>query len=142
MENPRLVSKKIKVLLAKIGIDGHDRGIKLIALALRDSGMEVVLIGPWAKIEEVVQTALQEDVDIIGISTLAGDYLLIPKLMQELKKNELNIPVIVGGIVPPEWKEKLKNIGVSAVFDPGTDIRYIINYIRELVEERRRYEYK
>ena len=137
---PGIESKRIRFLLAKIGIDGHDRGFRLIASVLKESGMEVILMGPWCKPEEVALTAEQEDVDVIGISSLGGDYLLVPKLMDELKKRGLNLPVIFGGIVPPEWEEKLKEIGVIKVFRPGTDVRDIVNFIKDIVAERRRYE--
>jgi methylmalonyl-CoA mutase C-terminal domain/subunit len=134
---PSIENKRIRFLLAKIGIDGHYRGALIIARALKDSGMEVIFLGPWCKPEEVVSTAEQEDVDVIGISTLGGDHLLIPKLMDELKKRNLNIPVIVGGIIPPDWEEKFEKLGVVKIFRPGSDIGEIINFIKNLVMNRR-----
>jgi len=125
-----------KFLLAKIGIDGHDRGFRLVATTLRDSGMEVILMGPWSKVKAIIHTSLQEDPDVIGISTLGGDYLIIPKLMDKLKEKNLEIPVVVGGIIPPEWEKKLKDKGVSAVFHPGTSSETIVNNIKALVERR------
>jgi methylmalonyl-CoA mutase C-terminal domain/subunit len=123
--------KKIRVLLAKIGLDGHDRGVKVIAAALREAGMEVIYTGPWQAIENVVETALEEDVDVIGLSSLAYDHLLVPKLMENLKQKSSDGPiVIVGGVIPDQDIALLKNSGVSAVFPAGTVLEDIVNFVK------------
>ena len=120
--------------MAKIGFDGHDRGAKLVTSAMRDAGMEVIYTGPWQAVEEVAETALQEDVDVIGISTLGYDHVLIPKLMGLLKKKNLNdILVIVGGVIPPDEIPGLKNSGVAEVFPPGTKLSRIVEYVRDMI---------
>lgn len=124
----------VRVLLTKIGIDGHDRGARTVALALRDAGMEVIYTGPWQSIEGVTEIAIQEDVDVIGISTLGGDYLLVPKLIHRMKEKGLNIPVIVGGIIPADVEEGLKKVGVAAIFHPGASIEDIVKTINSLVK--------
>ena len=122
--------KNIRVLLTKIGFDGHDRGVKLVATAMKDAGMEVIYTGPWQTVEEVAETALQEDVDLIGISSLGYDHLLIPKLIKLLNKKNLNdMLVIVGGVIPPDEIADLKNVGVAEVFPPGTRLNQIVEYI-------------
>jgi methylmalonyl-CoA mutase, C-terminal domain len=122
--------KKIRVLLTKIGLDGHDRGVKVVATALREAGMEVIYTGPWQVIDNVVETALQEDVDVIGISSLAYDHLLVPKLMECLKQRRLDGPtVIVGGVIPDQDIPLLKNSGVAAVFPSGTALDNIVQFI-------------
>ncbi|RLI81826.1 methylmalonyl-CoA mutase [Archaeoglobales archaeon] len=126
-----------KILLAKIGIDGHDRGFRTIAAKLRDNGFKVILLGPWSSVDEVVNTALQEDPDVVGISTLGGDYLLIPKLIDKFKEMKLDVPIILGGIIPPEWEKKLKEIGVKKIFHPGTDLNEVVRHIRELAFKKR-----
>ena len=109
-----------RVLVTKIGLDGHDRGSRIIAAYLRDAGMEVIYTNPWQKIEAVVALALEEDVDVIGISSLATDHLLVPKLMAALIAADLgHIRVVVGGIVPDEDEADLLCAGVSEVFHPG-----------------------
>ncbi|HEX78166.1 MAG TPA: methylmalonyl-CoA mutase [Dehalococcoidia bacterium] len=125
----------VRFLLAKIGIDGHDRGARTVALALRDAGMEVIYTGPWQSIESVTETAIQEDVDIIGISTLGGDYFLVPKLLNRIREKGLNIPVIVGGIIPARVEEDLRKAGVAAIFHPGASIDDIIKTIHSLVSQ-------
>lgn len=120
--------------MAKIGFDGHDRGAKLVTSAMRDAGMEVIYTGPWQAVEEVAETALQEDVDVIGISTLGYDHVLIPKLMELLKKKNLNdILVIVGGVIPPDEIPGLKSTGVAEVFPPGTKLNRIVEYVRDMI---------
>ena len=110
-----------KVLLTKIGLDGHDRGSRLVAVFLRDAGMEVVYTAPWQKVESVVNLAIQEDVDVIGISSLATDHLLVPKLMDALREAGLgHVAVVIGGIVPDCEVPMLEKVGVSRVFHPGT----------------------
>jgi methylmalonyl-CoA mutase C-terminal domain/subunit len=131
-------SLKIRVLLTKIGLDGHDRGYRLVATALRDAGMEVILTGPWLKIEEVVSIAGQEDVEVIGISSLSGDHLLIPKLMSSLRAAGMaDVLVIVGGIVPDDDVPPLEQSGVARVFHPGTSLGEIITFIQSRVAMQR-----
>lgn len=130
-------SKPIKVLLAKIGLDGHDAGIKVVAAGLRDEGMEVIYTGPWQRIETVVETAIQEDVDVIGISSLASDHVLVPKMMALLEaKKAQGIMVILGGVIPKEDAALLKKCGVAEVFPPGSQLGEIGKYIKKRVLER------
>ncbi len=127
-----------KVLVTKIGLDGHDRGSRVVAAFLRDAGMEVVYTPPWQEIAQVVRLAEEEDVDVIGVSSLATDHLLVPKLLQALKKSGLGqIPVIVGGIVPDEDEKKLKKSGVRRVFHPGAQRDEIVTAIEGLAKEAR-----
>ena len=133
------VKKKIRVLIAKPGLDGHDRGAKVIARALRDHGMEVIYTGLRQTPEQIVQTAIQEDVDVIGLSILSGAHdVLIPQIVEKLKENSLepgkNILLIVGGIIPKEDVPELKKAGVNEVFGPGTPTTEIIKYIEENVK--------
>src|SRR6185503_6026360 len=114
MMSPPKFTYPPKVLVTKIGLDGHDRGSRVVAAFLRDAGMEVLYTPPWQEISQVVRLAEEEDVDVIGISSLATDHLLVPKLMQALKKAKLSdVPVVVGGIVPDEDERKLKKAGVA-----------------------------
>jgi methylmalonyl-CoA mutase C-terminal domain/subunit len=125
--------KKIRVLAAKPGLDGHDRGIKVICQALRDAGMEVVYTGLRQTPEQIVSAAIQEDVDIIAMSVLSGahDYLF-PKVMELLReKGATDILVIGGGIIPEEDVPALKEAGITEVFGPGTYTQTIIDYIRQ-----------
>ncbi|MFC1665416.1 cobalamin B12-binding domain-containing protein [Pseudomonadota bacterium] len=127
-----------KVLITKVGLDGHDRGSRVVAAYLRDAGMEVVYTAPWQKISTVVTLALQEDVDVIGVSSLATDHLIVPKLMQALKDAELgHIAVIVGGIIPDEETRPLLETGVSKIFHPGTSREEIVESVRALTEVSR-----
>lgn len=131
--------KKIRVLAAKPGLDGHDRGVKVICYALRDAGMEVVYTPPWQEIPTVVKLATEEDVDVIGISSLATDHLIVPKLMTALREAGLgDVAVIVGGIVPDEDERMLLDAGVARVFHPGSSLDDIATYIREAVPVIRR----
>lgn len=128
----------IKVLLTKIGLDGHDRGFRLVATALRDAGMEVLPTGPWLTIEEVVSIAMQEDVEVIGISSLSFDHLLVPKLMERLRENKCNdILVIVGGIIPDEDVPMLLAGGVAGVFHPGSSLSEVVRFIEDAVSVSR-----
>ena len=121
----------IRVLLTKIGFDGHDRGVKVVASALRDAGMEVIYTGPWQTVEDVADIAIQEDVDVIGISTLGYDHVLIPGLMQLCsEKNMQDILVIVGGIIPRDEAPALKDTGVAEIFPPGTPLDHIVEFIQ------------
>ena len=125
-----------KVIVTKIGLDGHDRGSRGVAAFLRDAGMEVLYTPPWQEIGQVVRLAEEEDVDVIGISSLATDHLLVPKLMRALKKAGLaHIPVVVGGIVPDEDERKLKAAGVRHVFHPGAAREEIVARVAELAAE-------
>ena len=127
-----------KVLVTKIGLDGHDRGSRVVAAFLRDAGMEVLYTPPWQEIAQVIRLAEEEDVDVIGISSLATDHLLVPKLMQALKKAGLgDVPVIIGGIVPDEDEKKLKKAGVRAVFHPGASRDEIVSGVAALAAEAR-----
>lgn len=125
--------KKIRVLAAKLGLDGHDRGIKVLASALMDAGMEVIYTGLRQTPAQIVETAIQEDVDVIAMSILSGahDYHF-PKVMELLKqKGVRDILVLGGGIIPDEDIPKLKEIGISEIFGPGTNTTDVISFIRE-----------
>jgi methylmalonyl-CoA mutase C-terminal domain/subunit len=130
--------KKIRVLIAKPGLDGHDRGAKVICRALRDSGMEVIYTGLRRTPEEIVNAAIQEDVDVIGLSILSGAHtVLFPKIMKLLKKNEAgDIDVIAGGIIPEKDVPKMKKIGISEIFLPGTSTQDIARWIENRVSSR------
>lgn len=121
----------IRVLVAKPGLDGHDRGAKVLARALRDAGMEVIYTGLFQTPEMIVETAIQEDVDIIGLSILSGAHdVLVPKVTELLKKRKVkDVMLLVGGIIPQEDERKLKKIGVAEVFGPGTSTKDIVKYI-------------
>ncbi len=127
-----------KVLVTKIGLDGHDRGSRVVAAFLRDAGMDVLYTPPWQEIGQVIRLAEEEDIDVIGISSLATDHLLVPKLMKALKKARLeHIPVVVGGIVPDADEKKLKKAGVRHVFHPGSSRDEIVSRVAELAGEAR-----
>jgi len=128
--------KKIRVLVAKPGLDGHDRGAKVIARALRDAGMEVIYTGLRQTPEMIVNASLQEDVDVIGLSILSGAHnAIIPRVMDLLKQNQAeDILVIVGGIIPDLDMEGLKKAGVAGIFQPGTPLEEIVTFIRENVK--------
>jgi methylmalonyl-CoA mutase C-terminal domain/subunit len=127
-------NKPIKILLAKVGLDGHDRGIVMLSKALMDSGMEVLYLGSFRKIKDVVNTALQEDVGLIGLSFLGGEHLLFSeKMLNEMKAKELNIPLLVGGVIPKEDVIKLKKMGINEVFISGIPLNSITERIKEIV---------
>ncbi len=127
-----------RVLVTKLGLDGHDRGSRVVAAFLRDAGMEVIYTNPWQEIAAVVQLALQEDVDVIGISSLATDHLLVPKLTRALAEAGLgHVRVVVGGIVPDEDESMLLEAGVSHVFHPGSTRDEIITEVDELARQSR-----
>ena len=132
-------NQEIKVLLTKIGLDGHTRGVKAVAAMLRDAGMEVVYLGHFQTPEGILEAALQEDVDVIGVSCLSGEHLtLVPKLARLAKRNEAEgIPVIVGGVVPDEDIGMLKEVGVAEVFTPGATSDQITSLIKDIVSQRR-----
>jgi methylmalonyl-CoA mutase C-terminal domain/subunit len=125
--------KRVRVLIAKSGLDGHDRGAKIICRALRDAGNEVIYTGLRRTPEEIVQTAVEEDVDVIGLSILSGAHnVLFPKIMQLLKeKSDPELKVIAGGIIPVKDIQKLRNIGIAEVFLPGTSTKEIVAWIKE-----------
>ena len=129
------MSNPIRVLVAKPGLDGHDRGAKIIARALRDAGMEVIYTGLRQTPEMIVSAALQEDVQVIGLSILSGAHnAIVPRVMQLLREKEMtDVHVIVGGIVPDEDAESLKRQGVAAVFQPGASLDAIVTFIRDKV---------
>jgi len=122
----------IKVLVAKPGLDGHDRGAKVIARALRDAGMEVIYTGIRQTPEMIVQAAAQEDVDVLGLSILSGAHMdIIPRIMQLLKDNDMeDIPVVLGGIVPEQDRAYLEDLGVIEIFGPGTSTFEIVDFIK------------
>ena len=128
--------QKIRVLVAKPGLDGHDRGAKVIARALRDAGMEVIYTGLRQTPEMVVNAALQEDVQVIGLSILSGAHnAIVPRVMDLLKQNKMDdVLVLVGGIIPDQDIEALKNIGVAGIFQPGTPMDDIVKFIRKNVK--------
>jgi len=131
-----------KVLVAKLGIDGHDRGAKVIARALKDAGFEVIYTGIRQTPEQIVSAALQEDVDVIGVSILSGAHTHhINKLMEELKNaGAEDIPVVVGGTIPVIDVDELKKIGVKEVFLPGESLNRIVDVVRRLAEEKKKAE--
>ena len=121
-----------KVLVTKIGLDGHDRGSRLVAAHLRDAGMEVVYTPPWQEIAAVVKLAQEEDVDVIGVSSLATDHLIVPRPIAALREARLDdVVVIVGGIVPDADEQALLDAGVARVFHPGSPLDEIAAYITE-----------
>jgi methylmalonyl-CoA mutase C-terminal domain/subunit len=131
--------RRIKVLVAKLGLDGHDRGAKVIARALKDAGMEVVYTGLRQTPEQIVKAALQEDVDVIGVSILSGAHLeLVPLVVQQMKEKGLNdVVLVVGGVIPPQDIPKLKEIGVDEVFLPGSSLKEIAEKITKAVAAKR-----
>lgn len=127
--------QKIRVLIAKPGLDGHDRGAKVIARALRDAGMEVIYTGLRQTPEMVVEAALQEDVDAVGLSILSGAHnALVPRVLDLMKQNDLgDVPVFLGGIIPAEDIARLKELGVAAVYGPGATTQEIVASVRKAV---------
>ncbi len=128
--------KKIRVLIAKPGLDGHDRGAKVVARALRDAGMEVIYTGLHQTPEQIVEAAIQEDVDVVGLSCLSGAHMtLFPRVVQLLKeKGAGDILVTAGGIIPDEDIPRLKKAGIAATFGPGTSLKEIVEFHRKNVE--------
>ncbi|MDJ0947851.1 MAG: cobalamin-dependent protein [Alphaproteobacteria bacterium] len=127
-----------RVLVTKIGFDGHDRGSRIVAAFLRDAGMEVIYTGPWQKIPAVVQMALEEDVDVVGVSSLATDHLIVPKLVTAMREAELgHVAVIVGGIVPEDEEAGLLEAGVARIFHPGVPREEIIRTVLDLTVQAR-----
>ncbi len=127
-----------RVLVTKIGLDGHDRGSRIVAAYLRDAGMDVVYTPPWQKLSTVVKLALEEDVDVVGVSSLATDHLLLPQLVALLREAGLpHVRVVVGGIVPPQEERDLLAAGVARVFHPGSARDEIVNGVAELARKAR-----
>ena len=126
-------TKKIRVLIAKPGLDGHDRGAKVVARALRDGGLEVIYTGLRQTPEQIVEAAVQEDVDAIGLSILSGAHdMLVPKVLQLMKeKGIMDVLLLVGGIIPKDDIPSLKDMGVDGVFGPGTPTSEVVNFIKE-----------
>jgi len=133
--------RPIRVLVAKVGLDGHDRGAKVIAAFLRDAGMEVIYTGLRQTPEMVVNAALQEDVDVIGVSILSGAHnTVFPKIMTLLREKGVNdILLTGGGIIPEKDMSKLQELGVGRLFPPGTDTKEIVSYITEWVKTNRKF---
>jgi methylmalonyl-CoA mutase C-terminal domain/subunit len=131
--------KKIRVLVAKPGLDGHDRGAKVVARALRDAGMEVIYMGLRQTPEMIAQAALQEDANVVGLSILSGAHMaLAPRIMELLKANgQTDVHVFIGGIVPDEDIPRLKEMGISGVYGPGASTEDIARDIRAAVEHRK-----
>ncbi|MCC6385199.1 MAG: cobalamin B12-binding domain-containing protein [Bacteroidia bacterium] len=131
--------RPIRVVIAKVGLDGHDRGAKVIAAFLRDAGMEVIYSGLRQTPEMVVNTALQEDADVIGVSILSGAHMTVfPKIISLMKENGMDDVLLTGGgIIPDHDMKKLNEMGVRKLFHPGTDTSEIISFIRQFVAEKR-----
>jgi len=134
------MNRPIRVLIAKVGLDGHDRGAKIIASFLRDAGMEVIYTGLRQTPEMVVNTALQEDVDVIGISILSGAHnTVFPKIKEMLNQKGLNDVLLTGGgIIPDADMKKLNEKGIGRLFPPGTNTNEVVNYIANWVKENRK----
>ena len=137
--NAMATEKKIRVLVAKPGLDSHDRGAKIVARAFRDAGMEVIYTGLRQTPEQIVETALQEDVDVIALSILSGAHMtLFPKIMELVKERGLDeILVFAGGIIPKEDISPLKKIGIAEVFGPGTPTDTLVKFVRENMQKKR-----
>jgi len=132
------VEEKIRVLVAKPGLDGHDRGAKLVARILRDAGMEVIYTGLRQTPEMISEAALQEDVGVVGLSILSGAHLdLFPGIMERLKEKGLDVIVVAGGIIPEEDIPFLEQIGIEATFGPGTTSQEIVDHIKSAVAKNR-----
>jgi methylmalonyl-CoA mutase C-terminal domain/subunit len=132
-----MAERKIRVLIAKPGLDGHDRGAKVIARALRDAGMEVIYTGLRQTPEMVAEAALQEDVDVVGLSILSGAHMaLTPRILELMRANGQNdVPLFLGGIVPDDDMPALKEMGVAAVFGPGTSTETVIEAVRRVARK-------
>ena len=131
-----MAKDKIRVLIAKPGLDGHDRGAKVVARALRDAGMEVIYTGLWQTPEMIAEAALQEDVDVVGLSILSGAHMaLVPRVMELLAEKGMDdIVVLVGGIIPDDDRPALEKMGVRGIFGPGTPTEEIVEFIRKEVK--------
>ncbi|MCU0511044.1 MAG: cobalamin B12-binding domain-containing protein [Anaerolineae bacterium] len=133
-----MTTRAVRVLIAKPGLDGHDRGAKVIARALRDAGMEVIYTGLRQTPEMIAEAALQEDVDVVGLSILSGAHMtLVPRVREAMNARDLSdVPVLVGGIIPDEDRDSLMGQGVAAVFGPATPTDEIRDFIHRLVAEK------
>ena len=131
-------SRPIRVLVAKPGLDGHDRGAKVVARALRDAGMEVIYTGIRQSSQMIVQAAAQEDVDVVGMSILSGAHMeILPEIISLLKERGMDdVVTVVGGIVPEADRQPLMDLGISGVFGPGTSTTTIVEFINEAVKDR------
>jgi len=129
------MAHKTRVVIAKVGLDGHDRGAKVIARALRDAGMEVIYTGLHQTPEQIVETVIQEDADAVGISILSGAHMtLIPRILDLLRENEIeDVLVLVGGTIPAKDARELKEAGVAEIFTPGSPTGAIVDFLREKV---------
>ncbi len=136
------MERKIRIIIAKAGLDGHDRGAKVIAAAFRDSGIEVIYLGLRQTPEMIVEAALQEDADAIGISILSGAHMTVfKKILEQMNAKKLdNVLLFGGGIIPKEDIAKLKNLGVGELFTPGTPTHQTIDYVKKWVNENRTLE--
>ncbi|MGO4392919.1 cobalamin B12-binding domain-containing protein [Variovorax sp. M-6] len=133
-----MTARPPRVIVTKIGFDGHDRGSRVIAACLRDAGMEVIYTPPWQEIATVVKLAVEEDADVLGISSLATDHLIVPKLMAALREAGMSdVQVIVGGIVPAKDEAMLLQAGVARVFHPGTALDDVVTDVIALTAKRR-----
>jgi methylmalonyl-CoA mutase C-terminal domain/subunit len=131
--------RRARVLVTKIGLDGHDRGSRIVAAYLRDAGMEVIYTAPWQAIGAVVKLALEEDVDVVGVSSLATDHLLLPRLVAGLREAGIpHVRVVVGGIVPAREERDLLAAGVARVFHPGSSREEIVEGVARLAGEAQR----
>ena len=133
-----MMEKKIRVLVAKPGLDGHDRGAKVIARALRDAGMEVIYTGLRQTPEQIVHAALQEDVDAIGLSILSGAHMhLFPKIISLLHENKMDdVLVFAGGIIPNRDTARLREIGIAGIFPPGSSLQEIVDFVRARITSK------
>lgn len=137
MSVPRL-DPPARVLVTKIGLDGHDRGSRIVAAFLRDAGMDVIYTPPWQSIAAVVKLATEEDVDTLGVSSLATEHLIVPQLIEALRNAGLShVGIIVGGIVPPDEQPALLAAGVSAIFGPGASRDEIVEHVAALAARSR-----
>ena len=137
-EMNKMGEKKIRILMAKPGLDGHDRGIKIVSRALRDAGMEVIYTGLHQTPEQIVEAAVQEDVDVIGLSILSGAHTtLFPRIMELLKENRVDIIVFAGGVIPDEDVLALKKINIAEIFGPGTNTEDIVKFVKEKVRKQK-----
>jgi len=134
-----VAGKRIRILVAKPGLDGHDRGAKVMAFALRDAGMEVIYSGLHQRIDQIINTAIQEDVDVIGLSIMSGAHLPIcQKLMERVRENKMDdVLVVVGGVIPKGDIPRLKELGIDGVFPGGTPFEESIRWIEEHVRKRK-----
>jgi len=133
-----MAKRKIRVLVAKVGLDGHDRGAKIVARTLKDAGMEVIYLGLRQTVEKIISATIQEDVDVLGLSFLSGDHLvLVPKVMHGLKKKDIeHVIVVVGGIILRRHIPELMKMGVKKVFLPGTPLEEIVEYIKKTAPQQ------